>query len=57
MEKARLASKNDKGTKRKYIIRGKDGYTFNPMAKIRFHMESKVSNDKAIGNVELSSPV
>jgi len=52
-----IEPKNDKGTKRKYIIRGKDGYTFNPMAKIRFHMESKVNNDKAIGNVELSSPV
>lgn len=52
-----IEPKNDKGEKRKYIIRGKDGYTFNPMVKIRFHMETKSSNDKTIGNVELSSPV
>lgn len=50
-------SKTDKIGKRKYIIRGKDGYTFNPHVKIRFHMEGKVTHDKAIGNVELSSPV
>jgi tetratricopeptide (TPR) repeat protein len=52
-----IEPKNDKGEKRKYIIRGKDGYTFNPMVKIRFHMESKTNEDKVIGNVELSSPV
>jgi len=50
-------TKSDKIGKRKYIIRGKDGYTFNPHVKIRFHMEGRVSHDKAIGNVELSSPV
>lgn len=52
-----IEPKNDKGEKRKYIIRGKDGYTFNPMVKIRFHMESKTNEDRTIGNVELSSPV
>lgn len=50
-------AKSDKISKRKYIIRGKDGYTFNPHVKIRFHMEGRVIHDKAIGNVELSSPV
>lgn len=52
-----IEPKKDKVEKRKYIIRGKDGYTFNPLAKIRFHMESKSSSSKPIGNVELSSPV
>jgi tetratricopeptide (TPR) repeat protein len=52
-----IEPKNEKGQKRKYIVRGKDGYTFNSMAKIRFHMESNSSVDKSIGNVELSSPV
>jgi len=46
-----------RGEKRKYIIRGKDGYTFNPQAKIRFHMETKSVDDRTIANVELSSPV
>jgi len=44
-------------SKRKYILRGKDGYTFNPLAKIRFYMEQKTSNYKSIGNVDLSSPI
>ena len=44
-------------TRRKYILRGKDGYTFNPMAKIRFHMENKIASVKSIANVELTSPV
>jgi len=48
-------SKNE--TKRKYIIRGKDGYTFNPDVKIRFHQENKISFSKNIANVDLSSPV
>lgn len=46
-----------KGDKRKYIIRGKDGYTFNPLVKIRFHLESKSTPSRTIGNVELGSPV
>ena len=52
-----IEPKNDRGEKRKYIIRGKDGYTFNPQAKIRFHMESKNEGQRTIGNIELSSPV
>lgn len=52
-----IEPKNDKGQKRKYIVRGKDGYTFNPLAKIRFHMETKSQDERTIGNVELSSPV
>ena len=46
-----------KSEKRKYILRGKDGYTFNPGAKIRFHMDSKFVVNKTIANVEISSPV
>lgn len=46
-----------KGTSRKYIIRDKDGYTFNPRIKARFHKESDQSSQKIIGNVEISSPV
>jgi tetratricopeptide (TPR) repeat protein len=52
-----IEPKNSKGEKRKYIIRGKDGYTFNPLTKIRFHMETNNVDDKTIANVELSSPV
>lgn len=52
-----IEPKQSKSERRKYIIRGKDGYTFNPHAKIRFQMETKGADDKAIGNVELSSPV
>jgi tetratricopeptide (TPR) repeat protein len=52
-----IEPKNERGDKRKYIIRGKDGYTFNPLAKIRFHMEGDHSPSQSIGNVELSSPV
>jgi tetratricopeptide (TPR) repeat protein len=53
----KLIEPDDADTKRKYIIRGKDGYTFNPLAKIRFHMEAKSISDRSIGNVDLSSPV
>jgi tetratricopeptide (TPR) repeat protein len=52
-----IEPKSDRSDRRKYIIRGKDGYTFNPLAKIRFHMESKTIQGRTIGNVELSSPV
>lgn len=52
-----IEPKGENGEKRKYIIRGKDGYTFNPRAKIRFQMEAKVQTEKTIGNVDLSSPV
>jgi len=53
-----IEPKNDRNIKRKYIIRGKDGYTFNPLSKIRFCMEQEVSvDDHSIANVEISSPV
>ena len=45
------------GGKRKYIIRGKDGYTFNPRTKIRFQNNSASRVDSAIANIELTSPV
>lgn len=46
-----------KGSSRKYILRGKDGYTFNPRVNARFHKEDGSSRQKIIGNVEISSPV
>lgn len=52
-----IEPKESKETKRKYIIRGKDGYTFNPSVKIRFQMETRLSPGKAIANVDISSPV
>ena len=53
----KLIEPTDADSRRKYIIRGKDGYTFNPLAKIRFHMEVKTNSERSIGNVDLSSPV
>lgn len=52
-----IEPKNVSDSKRKYIIRGKDGYTFNPNVKIRFQMETKLTASKAIANVDISSPV
>jgi len=52
-----IEPKSEKEEKRKYIIRGKDGYTFNPHTKIRFHMDNKTNFSKPIANVDLSSPV
>lgn len=52
-----IEPKGERSERRKYIVRGKDGYTFNPHVKIRFHMEGKVDIQNAIANVELSSPV
>ncbi|MBG60229.1 MAG: hypothetical protein CME67_05980 [Halobacteriovoraceae bacterium] len=46
-----------KGSNRKYILRGKDGYTFNPRVKARFHKEDDPKTKKVIGNIEISSPV
>lgn len=46
-----------KDGKRKYILRGKDGYTFNPRINARFHKEHDVKAHKTIGNVELNQPV
>ncbi len=54
----KLIEPKDTGeTKRKYIIRGKDGYTFNPDVKVRFQMETKLSAGKPVANVDISSPV
>ncbi|MCB9062980.1 MAG: tetratricopeptide repeat protein [Halobacteriovoraceae bacterium] len=52
-----IEPKNGSGEKRKYIIRGKDGYTFNPLARIRFHVEDTVTINQSIANIEISSPV
>jgi tetratricopeptide (TPR) repeat protein len=46
-----------KGVKRQYILRGKDGYTFNPRINARFHKENEVVKQKNIANIEISSPV
>lgn len=46
-----------KGGNRKYILRGKDGYTFNPRVNARFHKEDDSNSKKIIGNIEISSPV
>lgn len=46
-----------KNGKRQYLIRGKDGYTFNPNVKTRFYKENERVSFKSIGNVEISSPV
>jgi hypothetical protein len=52
-----IEPQNAKGEKRKYIVRGKDGYTFNPRVRIRFHLEAKTEEGGPIGNVDLTSPV
>ncbi|EQC49320.1 transcriptional regulatory protein, C-terminal domain protein [Bacteriovorax sp. BSW11_IV] len=52
-----IEPKGETDDKRKYIIRGKDGYTFNPLVKIRFHMEAKSHPEAPIANVDLASPV
>ena len=46
-----------KDDRRKYILRKKDGYTFNVHVKTRFHREHIKMNESSIGNVEISSPV
>ncbi len=46
-----------KGSTRKYILRGKDGYTFNPRVNARFHKEETSFTKKVIGNVEINAPV
>jgi tetratricopeptide (TPR) repeat protein len=52
-----LNNEAEKTPRRKYILRGKDGYTFNPRVKIRFHSETKYVSEKMIANVEITSPV
>lgn len=46
-----------KGNNRKYILRGKDGYTFNPRVNARFHREEDVLPKRFIGNVDINAPV
>jgi DNA-binding winged helix-turn-helix (wHTH) protein len=46
-----------KNGKRQYVIRGKDGYTFNPRIMARFHKEHDNQREKKIANIEISSPV
>lgn len=43
--------------KRKYIIRGKDGYTFNPNVKIRFQNASSQNNITEVSTFEITSPL
>ena len=47
-----IEPRNGKKAKIKYIIRGKDGYRFNPKIKVRFSSEEDL-----IGNVDISSPL
>ncbi len=44
------------GEKNKYIVRGKDGYTFSPHVKVRFCHNSPQSRE-SIGNIEIGSPL
>ncbi|MBD65885.1 MAG: hypothetical protein CME62_11805 [Halobacteriovoraceae bacterium] len=46
-----------KGGSRKYILRGKDGYTFNPRVNARFHKEEDGFSRKKFGNIEINAPV
>ncbi len=52
-----IEPKKGNSEKRKYIIRGKDGYTFNSLVKIRFLQDGKTTSAQSIANVEISSPV
>lgn len=45
-----------KGEKNRYILRGKDGYTFNPNVNVRFYQNSNTDID-SISHVEISAPV
>jgi tetratricopeptide (TPR) repeat protein len=50
-------TKGERSERRKYIIRGKDGYTFNPDVKIRFYYENKVPMSSSLANIDLGTPV
>lgn len=41
----------------KYILRGKDGYTFNPRITARFYEESASVHDDHFGSLEISAPI
>ena len=45
-----------KGDKNKYIIRGREGYAFNPRVNVRFNEEADTSVE-SLGNIDISSPV
>ena len=53
----KLLEPTAKESKRKYIVRGKDGYTFNPKCKIRFKLTRRSPVAGPIANVEITSPV
>ena len=46
-----------KGEKRTYILRGKEGYTFNPLVKTRFQGGKDVKSVSEYANIELSTPL
>lgn len=46
-----------KKNKRCYIIRGQNGYTFNPKIKVRIHIDNEVDKKSNAYGIELSSPV
>ncbi len=53
----KLIEPKNTDVKRRYILREKDGYMFNPHVKARFHRESAGADIPKIGNVEITSPV
>ena len=52
-----IEPRNERGEKRKYIVRGKDGYVFDPTVKIRFRAENQRQENHAIANVDVGIPV
>ncbi len=52
-----IEPKDNKNTKRKYIIRDQDGYAFNKEVIYRFFVEDTSSNENTIGNVDVSTLV
>ncbi len=46
------------GTKRRYIVRGKDGYTFCSSRKVRFYLEDNSFNAAStLSDLEIGSPI
>ncbi|MBF0206178.1 MAG: winged helix-turn-helix domain-containing protein [Oligoflexia bacterium] len=46
-----------KRNSRSYIIRGQNGYTFNPRRKVRLHRDNEIDKKTNTYGIELSSPV
>lgn len=46
-----------KASENKYIVRGKDGYTFNPRIKARFCDEKPTPSYEQFGSLEFSTPI